>query len=90
MQKMVCKLSSSLCEKFIPSQPEIRISRMHVEAAKCNLANSKMMLESIELARGESRCYPICRTDMKPYGLPFALSPWQWRIHFALICILVS
>jgi hypothetical protein len=42
MQKMVCKFSSSLCEKFIPSQPEIRISRMHVEAAKCNLANSKM------------------------------------------------
>ncbi len=66
MHKMVCKLSSSLCEKFIPSQPEIRISRMHVEAPKCNLANSKMMLESIELARGESRCYPICRTDMKP------------------------
>jgi hypothetical protein len=27
---------------------------------------------------------------MKPYGLPFSLSPWQWRIHFALICILVS
>jgi hypothetical protein len=87
---MVYKLSSTLCEKFIPSQLGIRISRIHVEAAKCNLANSEMMLESIELARGESRCYPICRTDMKPYGLPFSLSPWQQRIHFALICILVS